>query len=57
MPVQRGGGWKVTGAGAEFHVSRQCDAIDEACSQLRHGGGGAVVIHGITGKVQDRRTV
>ncbi|TDC93429.1 DUF2188 domain-containing protein [Saccharopolyspora aridisoli] len=57
VPDQRGGGWKVTGDGVDFHVPRQCDAIDEACSQLRHDGGGAVIIHGLSGQVQDRRTV
>lgn len=57
VPDQRAGGWKVTGDGAEFHVPRQCDAIDEACSQLRHGEGGAVIIHGLTGQAQDRRTI
>ncbi|MFC7344836.1 DUF2188 domain-containing protein [Saccharopolyspora griseoalba] len=59
VPDQRNGGWKVNGpaAAAECHTRTQSDAIEEACTQLRRGGGGAVLIHGRRGRVQDRRTV
>lgn len=58
IPDQRNGGWKVGGpAVAECHTRTQSDAIEEACTQLRRAGGGAVLIHGLRGRVQDRRTV
>jgi hypothetical protein len=56
----REGGWKVVGSSTgatESHNATQSDAIDEACHELQHSGGGEVLIHGLGGGVQDRRTV
>ncbi|MDR7300012.1 DUF2188 domain-containing protein [Haloactinomyces albus] len=53
-----GGGWKVTGAdSAESQTATQADAIDEAEQELRHSGGGELLIHGLRGQVCDKRLV
>ncbi|RCW46205.1 uncharacterized protein DUF2188 [Halopolyspora algeriensis] len=55
-----GGGWKVVGAGSdgtEPQTDTQADAIDEAERELRHNGGGELLIHGINGQVCDKRLV
>jgi len=61
IPSQRPGeGWQVTEASTgepEYHAANQADAVDRACAELARNGGGEVVIHGIRGLVQDKRTV
>jgi hypothetical protein len=60
VPDRGSGGWKVIGpstGATECHTECQADAIDEACAQLRRAGGGTVLIHGLTGRVQNRKTV
>lgn len=55
-----GGGWKVIGAGSgttESQTATQADAIDEAEQELRHSGGGELLIHGLRGQVCDKRLV
>lgn len=60
VPDRREGGWKIIGAGTSIPATRaetQADAIDAARDELRRDGGGEVLIHGIAGSVQEKRTV
>lgn len=50
----------MVGAGSEgagSQTATQADAIDEAERELRHNGGGELLIHGINGQVCDKRLV
>ena len=54
------GDWKVIGASSGATESRnktQAGAIAEGEAEARRTGGGEVLIHGIDGKVHDKRIV
>ncbi len=54
------GGWKVvrgeTGT-TQDRTNCQSAAIEQACSELRQNGGGQVLIYGLRGRIQDKRTI
>jgi hypothetical protein len=54
------GGWKVIGASTgatESRTATQAGAIADAEDEVVRSGGGEVLIHGLDGNVQDKRTV
>lgn len=60
VPDSRRGGWKIIGEPAGIPAQRiacQIDAIQAACDALHRADGGEVLIHGVDGTAQDRRTV
>ena len=60
VPDRGAGGWKVIGAhtgATEERSTEQHEAVEAACEQLRRSEGGDVLIHGLDGTVQERRTV
>lgn len=60
VPARGERGWKVIGASTgatETRTSTQSDAIEQACAELEFAGGCEVLIHGLNGVVQDKRTV
>lgn len=60
LPNRDIGGWDVTEADERTTAHRadcQADAVNLACTDLRHDGGGQVLIHGIRGELRDTRTI
>lgn len=56
--TEPGGGWKILSPDSDTapRHATQADAIAHAAQTLDHTGG-EVVIHGIDGRVRDRRTI
>ncbi|MBB5159269.1 DUF2188 domain-containing protein [Saccharopolyspora phatthalungensis] len=60
VPDHGGGGWKVIGSSTgatESRTTTQAGAIADAEYEVRRAGGGEVLIHGLDGKVNDKRKV
>lgn len=60
VPDRAEGTWKVLGAStgaSESTKSTQAEAVEEACAELARLDGGEVLIHGLAGGVQNKRTV
>ena len=61
LPHRDAGGWEVVIEAEErttaHRTDSQADAVNLACTDSRHDGGGQVFIHGIRGELRDTRTI